>query len=432
MLASHWRLLPLLWWALGGLQATAQQQDYNECEGPGSEYYDRPEYIGYPLTAFDNGYQKPCKYFAYSSTWAQLFTPPRIPWKFTRVCVGLSSGLSARNATPVEYDVAGTVSVYPVVISPHGLVPGPRIAYAGFTKRLKNRPAIRLDPNYTDWASIDVSGLDFVAWDTGVFVGVDYWSCSRVLLKMSELTQYEGRLVTVYSSNNEWIPARLSMDPAHAIALRTLGQTAGGVPPGWACAKSKFGDGKCDCNCGASDVDCRKNPTSPDCGPNAVCDHTSRCINCDDMQMRIMNCRLDQVCNYQGKCVAIGCNNHRAEPTEECDGGVGCSPTCSCIRGFKSQPDRWYPHEDCITVDANESEECDGGDGCVLETCRCASGFSAAYPLQTYCRAPGKDNKKKVIIGSTVGSVGGFILIVAVIIGALLYAFVRRLCHAIV
>lgn len=42
--------------------------------------------------------------------------------------------------------------------------------------------------------------------------------------------------------------------------------------PGWTCERSRYGDGVCDCGCGATDADCVADPVSADCGSaTAVC-----------------------------------------------------------------------------------------------------------------------------------------------------------------
>eukprot|EP00727_Mastigamoeba_balamuthi_P008299 m51a1_g4091 hypothetical protein (147) ;mRNA; f:62372-63082 len=123
------------------------------CLGPGSEHYDSEPFIYRPVLAYDNGIQKPCPGYPYTVTMAQLFTPPHVPWQFTRVCVALGG------AKVGEYDISGTISVYPVVVTKWGLVPGPRQSSVGFTKRLKSPAIAALDPNYTYWTSIDASDL---------------------------------------------------------------------------------------------------------------------------------------------------------------------------------------------------------------------------------------------------------------------------------
>jgi hypothetical protein len=49
------------------------------------------------------------------------------------------------------------------------------------------------------------------------------------------------------------------------------GRTA--PPPGWTCGPLAFGDGRCDCGCGAADVDCSQS----DLAHCDVCDHTGSC-----------------------------------------------------------------------------------------------------------------------------------------------------------
>eukprot|EP00727_Mastigamoeba_balamuthi_P001126 m51a1_g1101 hypothetical protein (1114) ;mRNA; f:111446-117065 len=247
----------------------------------------------------------------------------------------------------------------------------------------------------------------------------------------------------------------------------------------WRCNASLYNDGKvCNCRCGLPDPDCDNHSLNTTCPGNWLCindkcfsprewkceprwyDYKDECDcgcgkydpDCDDESQQVLNCASGQTCNYLGVCVDTGCGNHRAEGSrgEQCDGGTGCSnATCRCLSGYHPRsPLRESCQTQCGDLIVAGYEECDGGLNCA-GNCKCNSGFKPYSPVQQFCTGCGnkvldtelnescdsglgcdltcrlpkesKSSRTKVIISSTVGSVGGFLLLVAVV-AAIIYA----------
>eukprot|EP00727_Mastigamoeba_balamuthi_P008292 m51a1_g4085 putative rrna methyltransferase (914) ;mRNA; f:34122-38317 len=531
--------LPAL--ALACIVALGAVAQVDECMGPGSEHYDladdpHSEITGLVVSLDHTPTQPLCEDSGtYSLQSAQLFTPPQIPWKFTRVCfaLGLIDSPYRNKSRPFSLEVHGQVSLYPVTVSPltASLKPGDRLSYSGFSKTVRYTPSSGVKGNVSriqyQWFSVDLSDLStpLVAWDQGAYVGLQFMSCyAPVLLVGVKRTDGKGRLNMMI--NGGWRP----LDGVDAVAIRTVGHNYSGVPPAWSCDPKLYNDGACDCECGTGDIDCSRNfNVAYGCDVGQYCDQSGRCVAnywhydgcqcecgavpdpdcfdpyakldvcggnltqpiclfngdrgytfCDDCNNLRLNttckdnfvcindkcaaprqwtcsvswfnahdgcdckcgaydpdcdesqtayhCGTGEVCDYNGLCVAPGCGNHRAEglgnPKEECDSGVGCT-LCKCDAGYYAKSPL---RQDCETrcgngvVDAERNENCDGGNGCDKITCLCSDGYTAFSPPQKYCRAnPVESNRKKVIIGSAVGSAAGVLLITAVV-AALLYA----------
>ncbi len=128
----------------------------------------------------------------------------------------------------------------------------------------------------------------------------------------------------------------------------TLGGSGGGagtsgVPQAWACGYSTYGDGKCDCGCGAPDKDC----TSAELG---------RC----------------EVCNTAGSCNLAACPG-RINPDDvtKCvapPAGWTCTPalygdgrSCDCGCGIQDQ--------DCPSTDPNSCDNCLAMGSCAISAC---------------------------------------------------------------
>src|SRR5437763_829511 len=92
-------------------------------------------------------------------------------------------------------------------------------------------------------------------------------------------------------------------------------------PAGWTCDASFFGDGSCDCGCGAVDSDCAD-------ATFASCEFNS-CPTDGQVPKR-----ADPT-----KCVANACGDGTIAGNETCDdgnatGGDGCSSACQEENGF--------------------------------------------------------------------------------------------------
>eukprot|EP00727_Mastigamoeba_balamuthi_P008296 m51a1_g4089 hypothetical protein (803) ;mRNA; f:42702-54629 len=247
------------------------QGGVNECTGPGSEAYDM---IDDPDSKFIQ--------------WVQLFTPPRVPWRFTRVCVALALKKNPKNMSePYTIQVHGTVSVFPVRVHIEWpeLDPGERLSSVGFTTQVTYTPRPtniqRRNTSTIDykWVTIDVEsrGVPLVAWEQGVYVGVQWWTCGVGLsLVAVQRPDRKGRLNS--KNSGSWYPP----DDIDAVGIRAVGRNHSGVPPVWSCNKSKYNDGVCDCGCGTGDIDCSRHFDKVNgCNSGETCDQSGRCIKLD-------------------------------------------------------------------------------------------------------------------------------------------------------
>eukprot|EP00727_Mastigamoeba_balamuthi_P011804 m51a1_g7246 hypothetical protein (455) ;mRNA; r:123964-126748 len=389
--------------------AAAAELSDDECMGPGSEAHDHGSDYS-PFSLVSNiaviGHQRLCpsgKWLSYDV--AQLFTPPRVPWKLTRVCFALRVDPEDRPLETVQATVAGDVSLYPVSVASGQMLPGDRAAVAGFKRTIAHRPrAPGVPKTYSSfvpvWLSVDLSNVgDMVVWDKGVFVGVRFWSCGSV--------QFMGVMMPWKMRRASWqYNAGWQVTPYDAWLIRTVGHNH----KTWHCNASLYNDGEvCDSQCGGRlDPDCDNLSLDTDCPNNTLfvrgfcrvprewkcsprwynrdddcdCECGTFDPDCDDQSLILYNCSSGQTCNYEGHCTAPGCGNGalEAEFNESCDGGLGCS------------------------------------------NCSCASGYAPVN--ETWCEAvprASKSDRIKVIISSTVGSVAGFLLLIG-ICAALLYA----------
>ena len=91
------------------------------------------------------------------------------------------------------------------------------------------------------------------------------------------------------------------------------GKCIGGAPSNWHCSSTKYNSGNgCDCECGAYDPDCDKQPMPAyNCNPDEHCDKQGHCCkpNCQGKECgddgcggSCGNCTSNQVCD-NGKCV---------------------------------------------------------------------------------------------------------------------------------
>eukprot|EP00727_Mastigamoeba_balamuthi_P011836 m51a1_g7275 putative adp-ribosylation factor-like protein 6 (1228) ;mRNA; r:241279-255575 len=196
---------------------------------------------------------------------------------------------------------------------------------------------------------------------------------------------------------NESCDGGLGCDPTCSCASGYAPTT----PREWKCEPRWYNyKDECDCGCGTYDPDC------------------------DDENAKVLNCATGQTCNYLGVCADTECGDTVVAGNEECDGGLNCAENCTCISGFKPYSPSQLFCTGCgnVVVDRDLNESCDGGLGCD-PTCSCASGYAPTCPLSFECVAVPKESKSNssVVISSTVGSVGGFLLLLGVA-AAILYA----------
>eukprot|EP00727_Mastigamoeba_balamuthi_P008314 m51a1_g4104 hypothetical protein (538) ;mRNA; f:103888-109416 len=264
----------------------------DECTGPGSEHYDLTDdprsVISGNVVWYDHTPAQPLcgDTGAYMLQHAQLFTPPQIPWQFTRVCfaLGLEDSPYRNKTRPFSLEVHGTVSVYPVTVSPvaASLKPGDRLSYAAFSKTVKYTPPREEKGNVSriqyQWFSVDLGGLStpLVAWDQGAFVGVQFMSCFASVVLVGVRQPGQGRLNVIV--NGGWRP----VDGVDAVAIRTVGRNYSGVPPAWSCDPKLYNDGSCDCECGTGDIDCSRDfSVAYGCAQGEICDQSGKCIGLD-------------------------------------------------------------------------------------------------------------------------------------------------------
>eukprot|EP00727_Mastigamoeba_balamuthi_P011803 m51a1_g7245 hypothetical protein (454) ;mRNA; f:120920-123024 len=437
--------------ALHAARALASPED--ECGGPGALFYDWGD--NYTLySRYRQDFQPLCSpaRSVTSASVAQLFTPPALPWKLTRVCFALYLHPFDDRALPRRATVYGTVSLYPVELLPvYG--PGDRLSYATFSRELSYDPSAAGNASskagvVPTWISVDVSGLSspLVAWNKGVFVGVSFWTCEFVEMVGVRMRSQKRLKLTFSPDNGAWY----THTATDAFAIRATGQHFSGVPPRWVCDRAKYGDGNCDCNCGASDVDCNSNFTS-DCGPGHVCDQSGRCVAVDWDKRGVCSpynywqydgCQCecgaatDPDC-YDKNAPVSACSKSPLQPyCDTRDDGAVCrdcldqslNTTCPgnwlCVSGKCASPRGWtcpsYWYNDdkhcnckCGIYDPdcdNETlktfgcvvgevcnylsecakpdpvEECDGGQGCL--NCMCTAGFYPKSPMAGDCETP--------------------------------------------
>jgi hypothetical protein len=114
------------------------------------------------------------------------------------------------------------------------------------------------------------------------------------------------------------------------------------LPPGWVCNGADYGDGVCDCGCGALDTDCKKK-TADACGacPTLGCAQDVQCTGIDPND--------NTICTSAPR-------TWKCDKSEYRDGSH-----CDCGCGF------WDP--DCSTHDLAACERCDSAGSCSHQTC---------------------------------------------------------------
>eukprot|EP00727_Mastigamoeba_balamuthi_P000228 m51a1_g10201 hypothetical protein (421) ;mRNA; f:49688-52318 len=206
--------------------------------GDTGEMWDEPPYRPVASLAAPSS-QKLCgNHPAYSARYFQLFAPREVPWRYTRVCFSLLSNTTAT--------VKGDIGIHPPFIpgSVNVITPAQATSSVAFK--------ITLDPS-NPWQTLDLT--------TG-----------RLTFKNYDYTGWYA----LYTD------ASATYNTVKAIPLRAEGHPSDVAPVSWVCPKADYKDGKCDCNCGAWDPDCRANPHSDDClTASAVCDQTGVCTGLD-------------------------------------------------------------------------------------------------------------------------------------------------------
>jgi hypothetical protein len=167
-------------------------------------------------------------------------------------------------------------------------------------------------------------------------------------------------------------------------------------PSEWTCTANRYGDGYCDCGCGTLDIDCKSNDIAlcERCDGTGSCDYAA-CpgkIDPDDVG-QCLQVPPDWTCNAffygEGTCdcgcgaVDVDCKDDKASSCEEC--GRGCSGN-SCPGAIDpknnavcSVPDGWR----CTTRSYNDGY-CDCGCGIVDPDCS-STDVSACVACSNGC-----------------------------------------------
>jgi len=102
--------------------------------------------------------------------------------------------------------------------------------------------------------------------------------------------------------------------------------------------------------------------------------------------------------------IILECGNKalNSDTGEECDGGTGCTSSCTCDAASKYEPTspatvncrKSNIVSKCANIyvvcgddDLDSGEQCDGGTGCTSScTCNTAAGYEPKSPLATSCQ----------------------------------------------
>eukprot|EP00727_Mastigamoeba_balamuthi_P000921 m51a1_g10826 putative 3 5 -cyclic nucleotide phosphodiesterase (1028) ;mRNA; f:17457-21743 len=145
------------------------------------------------------------------ATWAMLFTPPEVPWRFDSVCmqlVGLSTVANASSLSPAQraaavFDVQGEIAIWSAWPDRQSNVLRPTEKRASYPFRASWPMAETLQPY---WVTVNLtqSSLPMIAWEKGVYVGVTYWSCRKVAISTLKDPNRPVRLVWA-ADNYVWV-----------------------------------------------------------------------------------------------------------------------------------------------------------------------------------------------------------------------------------
>eukprot|EP00727_Mastigamoeba_balamuthi_P000222 m51a1_g10197 hypothetical protein (443) ;mRNA; f:32727-41194 len=300
--------------------------------------WDRPPYHSVAATAPPSGQRLCPRGVVYSARYFQLFAPPRVPWKYTRVCFTLLSNSTAK--------VKGDISVHPPDLAPDSVMMMPSQATASMKFQLTVDPAepwqtVDLTSSQTELSKIGTEctlpDTAAVSWTKQVFLSVYYWSCDYIAVNVS--IAGPGRLTFMSKQMMGWYPlysdTSATLNTVKAITIRAEGTAARALPVGWMCAESLYWDSKCDCNCGAWDPSCAANPHSDDClTKDAVCDQTGVCTGLDwnETLCNATNYWANDGCHKKGTTICSEmwtCNESKFNDGKFCDCGCGIQdPDC--------------------------------------------------------------------------------------------------------
>eukprot|EP00727_Mastigamoeba_balamuthi_P012332 m51a1_g7721 hypothetical protein (594) ;mRNA; r:144197-147148 len=296
--------------------------------------------------------------------------------------------------------VWGKVDMYAAEVPEggRGLVPG------GVLKSFTFAPVHFAKSN--EWVSVDLS----LAWNRGVFLGIQWWSCSPFGMRVATTESSVPRQVFSFNAlTRQWEQCFGNYGVLGTV--RALALTADGhphprdsVPPSWTCAPAAYTDNVCSCNCGEWDpasphwnasvcdtksywaydgcqCECGGDP-DPDCfdpyAPVAVCSRkdlrTPFCAwsygvasKCTGKQWKVASVLF---ADPSGVAERWGCAPERFNDGKVCDCECGmmdpdclvssikqtsCRDNWRCVDGTCAVPPRWF----CDSSNYNDSQYCD-------------------------------------------------------------------------
>eukprot|EP00727_Mastigamoeba_balamuthi_P006806 m51a1_g2746 putative protein kinase domain containing protein (1079) ;mRNA; r:939398-946087 len=204
-----------------------------------------------------------------------LFTPRVLPWSYSKVCfLGYNGAAIGSGASTI------TVNVQVVMYEADPATGLPRTTPVNV-----QAPTTTTLSQVDSWSELSVTNL--TAWSSRVFIGLRIVSqCHRAFYHTSYITRPRmsfWRPVSLAGQpSGGWSTPVLDWDTANDshVLVRTLGQPMVPSVPGWTCSASLYNDGStCNCECGAWDPDCKKNPVSATCGSGQVCGRSGHCLS---------------------------------------------------------------------------------------------------------------------------------------------------------
>eukprot|EP00727_Mastigamoeba_balamuthi_P000615 m51a1_g10550 putative serine-threonine protein (710) ;mRNA; r:34890-37960 len=359
-------------------------------------------------------------------SWAQLFVPEAVPWRYSSLCFQLDYGVfqAAGAAAAGELgDVRGAVELYDVSTSASTMVnrPGNRVARTAFHFTL---PAT----NGTSWYTVDL-GAGFVAYQSKMFIVVSLSSCRGLGVRGTALTKHKTpvSMFSVCDSSYLWT----KMSSLSSLSFRARGSHDNTtVPSEWQCTEARYRDSKCDCMCGAWDPACAKDPAhSEQCQDGWICDRSGECFDpawktcdekgydaldgcdcscgglsdpdCFEANQAVNNCKGMNIplCYFGGligeKCQEQWtCNMSQYKDGKVCDCECGEDPDCDnpdnptscadnwqCFRSQCQAPREWK----CLLSDYNDGALCNCECGAYDPDCAISPQSTCGDPKTTWC-----------------------------------------------
>eukprot|EP00727_Mastigamoeba_balamuthi_P014593 m51a1_g9759 hypothetical protein (799) ;mRNA; r:1616317-1619273 len=362
------------------------------------------------------------------ATWAMLFTPPEVPYKYESVCLnllGLNTVANVSALSPAEralavFEVHGEVVIWSVVADRQSNYLRPNQKRASYPFRAAWPMA---ETAQSHWVTVNFTRPSLpmsttappVAWEKGVYLGLNYWSCRKV--SMSTMKDPSRPIRLVWNADNyvwkQVYGVASSSGVTRAIVLRAKGHKydwkTEGIPPTWTlCPDSQYGDGVCNCECGAWDIDCLHNQSSPDCKNSEICDQTGFCVT---MPWKSSSgCRAENYWAYDGcqcECGGISdpdcwdlyqnvsvCSTRFSSPICKMNTSSAAALPAYCKESWSCPEDRYADGKvcdcECGALDPDCSNtrlptSCHDGFQCISGTCAVPAGWNIVKcPISDY------------------------------------------------